>query len=46
MKKWDATKAKVKKQQADDLTDSYLNAIEYKDMSVCSKYYFFRVFHK
>jgi hypothetical protein len=37
MKKWDATKAKVKKQQADDLMDSYLNAIEYKDMSVCSK---------
>ena len=37
MKKWDATKAKVKKQQADDLMDPYLNAIEYKDKSVCSK---------
>lgn len=37
MKKWDTTKAKVKKQQADDLKDPYLNAIEYKDMSVCSK---------
>ncbi len=37
MKKWDATKAKVKKQQADDLKDPYLNAAEYKDMSVCGK---------
>ncbi len=37
MKKWNTTKAKVKKQQADDLRDPYLSAIEYKDMSVCSK---------
>ncbi len=37
MKKWDATKAKVKKQQQEDLKDPYLSAIEFKDPSICSK---------